>query len=228
MLSDLDIIKNIEQIFKNIEKINKNVILVAVTKTVPVEKILIAYNAGIRCFGESRIQEALPKIEMLKDKKDLNWHFIGHLQSNKIKKAVEYFSFIQSVDSLRIAEKISEVALSENKIINILIELNISNEKTKFGFSKENLGEILEKLKELKGIKIKGLMTIAPYFEDATKAKPYFKEMKRIFDEIAKRKIGNIEMEYLSMGMTNDYIVAMEEGANMIRIGTGIFGKRTN
>jgi len=226
MLSDLDIIKNIEQIFKNIEKINKNVILVAVTKTVPTEKILVAYNTGIRYFGESKIQEALPKIEILKDKNDLNWHFIGHLQSNKVKKAVDNFSLIQSVDSLQLAEKISEVALSESKIIDVLIELNISNEKAKFGFLKENFGQVLEKLKELKGIKIKGLMTIAPYFEDANKARPYFKEMKRIFDEIAKSKIENIEMEYLSMGMTNDYLVAMEEGANMIRIGTGIFGKR--
>ena len=227
MINDIEIKKNIENILKEINKINKEAILVAITKFVSVDKILAAFNSGITHFGESRIQEVIEKWNFYNQiRNKINLHFVGHLQSNKVNKAINYFDYIQSIDDFEIAKKISDAALKINKIIDIFLEIKISNEETKYGFLKDNLYKTLNKLQLLKNIKIKGLMTIAPYFENPENTRPYFKEMKKIFDEIKKMSINNFDLKYLSMGMSGDYKVALEEGANMLRIGTAIFGER--
>lgn len=227
MQSDIDIKKNIENILSVINKINKDAILVAITKFVTPDKILIALETGITHFGESRIQEFNAKLDFYtKIKEKINLHFIGHLQSNKVNKAINYFNYIQSVDSFEIAQKISNSAIKLNRIIDVFIEIKVSNEKTKYGFLKDEFFSSMNNLQNLGNIRIKGLMTIAPYFENPEEARPYFKEMKKMFDEIRKMNLKNFDIKYLSMGMSNDYRVALEEGANMVRIGTAIFGKR--
>ncbi len=227
MITDIQIGKNIENILNKINSINKNALLVAITKFVLPEKILIAFNSGICHFGESRIQETQEKINFYEKMRDkIKLHLVGHLQSNKVKKAINFYNYIQSIDSYEIAQKISVYAKEKNKICDVLLEINIGREQSKYGFLKEKLFLELEKFQNLENIRIKGLMTVAPYFENVEDARPYFKEMKNIFDEIKKMNLKNFDMKYLSMGMSNDYIIALEEGANMVRIGTAIFGQR--
>ncbi len=227
MLTDIQISKNIENILNKINSINKNALLVAITKFVQPEKISIAFNSGIYHFGESRIQETQGKInfyEKIKDK--IKLHLVGHLQSNKIKKAIDFYDYIQSVDSYEIAQKISVYARDKNKICDIFLEINIGREQSKYGFLKEKLILDLDRFQNLENIRVKGLMTVAPYFQNTEETRPYFKEMKNLFDEIKKMNLKNFDFQYLSMGMSNDYIVALEEGSNMVRIGTAIFGQR--
>ncbi|MBN2367644.1 YggS family pyridoxal phosphate-dependent enzyme [Candidatus Woesearchaeota archaeon] len=195
--------------------------LTAVTKIRSIAEIKEAIEAGAKIIGESRVQEAEEKYNELKDclkENKVEFHFIGHLQSNKVKKAVEMLDMIQSVDSIDLAEEIDKRAKEARKVQKILVQVNIGKEPQKFGVVPEKTSETIEKLKSLKNINIKGLMCIAPYFEDPEKTRPYFREMKRIQDQLG--------LEILSMGMTNDYKIAIQEGSNMVRIGTGIFGER--
>jgi pyridoxal phosphate enzyme (YggS family) len=219
--------KNIDIIQTNINKINKEIKLLVVTKTFPAEAVEAAINEGLREFGESRIQEAEEKIILLNEKhKDLKWHFIGHLQSNKVNKTVKLFDVIQSVDDIKLAEKISGSLKSESKEMNVLLELKISDETTKFGLTPDDILKAAESVAALPDIKVNGLMAMAPYFEDPQEARPYFRKARKIFDELRKNRSDSVPMEVLSMGMSNDYVIAAQEGSTMVRIGTAIFGKR--
>ncbi len=192
--------------------------LVGVTKTVSLERIQEAIDAGLTFFGENRIQEAKEKIKFLGNK--ARWHFIGHLQTNKAKEAIELFEMIQSVDSIRLAEKLNQVAEQSNKILPVLLEVNIGKEITKHGFVEEEVLNMSKELKRLSNIQIKGLMTVAPYSENPEDVRPFFKKMKNLFCELEKPEI-------LSMGMSHDYRIAIEEGSTMIRLGQAIFGARS-
>jgi PLP dependent protein len=205
----------------NVNKISQetnNVNIVAVSKRKSVQLIKDAIDAGIKIIGENQIQEAQQKYNELKDyfkQNNVEFHFIGHLQTNKVKKAVLMFDLIQTVDSIKLANEINKRALKINKIQDILIQINIGNEIQKYGIKKEEIFDFLKEIKQLKNINVKGLMCIHPYEKDP---KPYFKEMKTIFDQT--------KLEILSMGMSSDYKLAIEEGSNMVRIGTKIFGDR--
>jgi pyridoxal phosphate enzyme (YggS family) len=221
-------IKNIwARIEKAAEKIGKNredIKLVAVTKTVEVERIKEAIGCGMQIIGENRVQEAESKFDQITEK--VEKHLVGHLQTNKAKKAVELFDFIQSVDSQRIAQEISRRALEMGKVMDVLVEINTSGEKTKFGVDPDNAMSLVKSISNLEGIKIKGLMTIGFFSDIPEDTRPCFKRLKSIFERIQSENIPNVEMTYLSMGMSNDFEVAIEEGSNMVRIGTGIFGPR--
>ena len=204
----------------------KNIQLVVVTKTVGLDRIKEAIKCGIEIIGENRVQEAEEKLTRLTEK--VEKHLVGHLQTNKAKKAVELFDLIQSVDSAHIAEEISKRAQEQGKLMDVLVEVNTSGEETKFGVEPEETLALIETISKFLGIRIKGLMTIGLFSDDPEATRPCFKKLKSIFDEITGMKIPNVEMHYLSMGMTGDFEVAIEEGSNMVRIGTGIFGPRSN
>ena len=183
-----------------------------------------AMEAGARVFGENKVQELCDKYEQLP--KDLHWHLIGHLQRNKVKYIVDKAELIHSVDSLKLAEEISKEALKKNVEVNILIEVNVAEEESKFGVSVEETPDLVEQIAKLPGIHIQGLMTIAPYTEDPEENRPVFRTLKKLAVDIKKKNIDNVCMDVLSMGMTGDYQVAVEEGATLVRVGTGIFGER--
>jgi len=223
--------ENIEVIKKEIETIclernrdPKDVTLIAVTKTVGIERIKEAIDAGITDIGENKVQELMDKYEDLRNY--ANFHLIGHLQSNKVKYIIDKVKLIHSVDSLKLIDEIDKRAKKSNKIVNILIQVNVAREETKFGIDINEVDDYIEYASKFDNIKVQGLMTIAPYYEDPEKTRPIFRILKEKFDELANIKYNNVEMKYLSMGMTNDYKVAIEEGSNMIRIGTKIFGER--
>jgi pyridoxal phosphate enzyme (YggS family) len=199
--------------------------LVAVSKTVEPERINQAIHCGIDTIGENRVQEAEKKFKEITE--PVKKHLVGHLQTNKAKKAVELFDFIQSVDSLRIAEEVSKRAVEAGKVMEVLVEVNTSCEETKFGMEEDQVVPLIETISELEGIKIKGLMTIGLFSDEPEDTRPCFKRLKELFDRIKSAGIQNVEMRYLSMGMTGDFEVAIEEGSNMVRVGTGIFGART-
>jgi pyridoxal phosphate enzyme (YggS family) len=225
MMNSDDIKRNIEAILRKIAALNSSCRLLGVTKTFPAEAIEAAISAGLYEFGESKAQEAGEKIPGIKARhENVKWHFIGHLQTNKINKVVPLFDAIQSVDSLKLAEKISEALKRENRELDILLEVKVSGEDTKFGVEPGELGGIVEGVKKMSNLRIKGLMAMAPYSDNPENARPYFKKARRLFEEI---KRAGTEMEILSMGMSDDYMAAMEEGSTMIRIGTGIFGRRS-
>ena len=199
--------------------------LLAVSKTHPLEAVEELAAHGVKAFGENKVQEFLSK----KDELHLDGvekHLIGHLQTNKVKYVVDKACLIHSVDSLRLAEQINSEAEKKNVICNILIEVNIAGEESKFGVAKDEVKPLLEAIKNLKHVHVKGLMTIAPFVDDAEDNRKYFREMHKLFIDMRQEKADNIEMEVLSMGMTGDYQVAIEEGATMVRVGTGIFGER--
>lgn len=200
------------------------VTLIAVSKTKPVELIRDAIDYGMKDFGENKVQEMCDKMEIISEK--LNWHMIGHLQRNKVKYIVDKAYLIHSVDSLRLAEQINSEAEKKNVICNILIEVNIAGEESKFGVAKDEVKPLLEAIKDLKHVHVKGLMTIAPFVDDAEDNRKYFREMHKLFIDMRQENTDNVSMEVLSMGMTGDYQVAIEEGATMVRVGTGIFGAR--
>lgn len=200
------------------------VTLIAVSKTKPVEMMEACMECGVVTFGENKVQELCSKYEVLP--KDLHWHLIGHLQRNKVKYVTDKAELIHSVDSLRLAEQINEEAKKKDVVCNILIEVNIANEESKFGVSREELKSLLDEIKKLTNVQVKGLMTIAPFVEDPEDNRKYFREMHKIFIDMSHENADNIKMEILSMGMTGDYQVAIEEGATMVRVGTGIFGTR--
>lgn len=228
----MEIQKNIEDILKNIEisakkagKSLDDIIVIAVTKTVDSTRALEAVEAGLNNLGENRVQEFVNKYENLKNY-DIDWHIIGHLQTNKVKYIINKVRLIHSLESLSLAEEIDKRSKLHNVVTEVLIELNIAEEESKFGIRKDYLIDFIKSIERFENIKISGLMTVAPYVEDKEDVRWVFKEMKQLFDLVSGMSFKNAEMKYLSMGMTNDYDVAIEEGANIIRIGTAIFGSR--
>ena len=216
--------KNIEQACKNAGRSRDEVTLIAVSKTKPVEMLQEIYDENIRDFGENKVQELCSKMEQLPS--DIRWHMIGHLQRNKVKYIVGKVELIHSVDTYRLAEEINIQAKKQNVIVPILVEVNIAHEESKFGISAEDAILLVEEISKLDNIRIKGLMTIAPYVENPEDNRLYFRKIKQLSVDITNKNIDNVFMEILSMGMTGDYMVAIEEGATMVRVGTGIFGER--
>lgn len=200
------------------------VTLIAVSKTKPVPMLQEIYDCDVRDFGENKVQEMCEKIEILPD--DIKWHMIGHLQTNKVKYIVGKTELIHSVDSLKLAQEIQKQALKKDVIVPILIEVNIAQEDTKFGIKKEDTIELVKEISQLDHVRIMGLMTIAPYVENAEDNRLYFRGIKQLSVDIDNQNIDNVCMNVLSMGMTGDYTVAIEEGSTMVRVGTGIFGER--
>lgn len=205
-------------------RVREDVKLIAVSKTKPVEMLREAYDLGCRDFGENKVQELVDKYDKMP--KDIRWHMIGHLQRNKVKYIVDKVCMIHSVDSLRLAEEISKEAVKKNVTVSILVEVNVAEEESKFGTTSEDAISLVEAVSKLPNIIIKGLMTIAPYVENSEENRLYFAKLKQIYVDIIHKNIDNVFMEELSMGMTGDYEVAIEEGATLIRVGTGIFGER--
>ncbi|MCR2042550.1 YggS family pyridoxal phosphate-dependent enzyme [Anaerosalibacter massiliensis] len=199
--------------------------LIAVTKTVNVDTINDAISLGVNNIGENKVQEIQKKYDNIYDK--VNWHMIGHLQSNKVKYIIDNVDLIHSLDRISLAKEINKRAKAKEKIKDVLIQVNISEEKSKFGLKKEEVLPFIERVLEMENINIKGLMTMAPYAEDPEKIRYVFRDLRNLGYKIEDRNYKNIEMKYFSMGMTNDYEIAIEEGANMIRVGTALFGKRT-
>lgn len=202
----------------------EDVTLIAVSKTKPVEMLMEAYECGERHFGENKVQELCDKYEQMP--KDIEWHMIGHLQRNKVKYIVDKVALIHSVDSYRLAEQIDIEAKKKNVTVNILIEVNVAAEETKFGLKTEEVIQLVREISSLTSIRIQGLMTVAPYTEKAEDNRIYFKKMHQLCVDIDAKNIDNVSMKVLSMGMTGDYEIAIEEGATMVRVGTGIFGER--
>ena len=214
----------VEQACKRAGRDVTEVTLIAVSKTKPVTDLQEIYNAGVRDFGENKVQEMCDKMEKMP--KDINWHMIGHLQRNKVKYIVGNVALIHSVDSYRLAEEINIQAKKKGNVVPILVEVNIADETTKFGVSKEDAMELVRQIASLDALSIKGLMTIAPYVVDPEENRAYFRKIKELSVDIDNQNIDNVSMDILSMGMTGDFEVAIEEGATMVRVGTGIFGKR--
>ena len=202
----------------------KEVTLIAVSKTKPVELIREAMDAGADVFGENKVQELCDKYEQLP--KTLHWHLIGHLQRNKVKYIVDKVDLIHSVDSMRLAEEISKEAEKKQTDVKVLIEVNVAQEESKFGVSVDETEELVREIAKLPRIHVLGLMTIAPNVSDPEENRPVFRTLKKLAVDIKMKNIDNVRMDVLSMGMTDDYQVAIEEGATMVRVGTGIFGER--
>lgn len=202
----------------------EDVCLIAVSKTKPVSMLEEVYGAGIREFGENKVQEMCDKIEQLPN--DIHWHMIGHLQTNKVKYIVGRTSLIHSVDSYKLACEISKEAVKKKVHCDILIEVNVAEEESKFGVKVDETIHLVEKISQLPNICVKGLMTIAPFVENPEDNRQIFKKLRKLSLDITNKHIDNVNMCILSMGMTNDYMVAIEEGATHIRVGTGIFGER--
>lgn len=216
---------NIDRINRELQNISSDAKLIAVSKTKPVNMLAEAYQAGMRDFGENKVQELTEKYEQLP--KDIRWHMIGHLQRNKVKYIVDKVFLIHSIDSLRLAEEINKEATKKNVDVNILIEVNIAEEDSKFGLQKkEDILRLLRDISLLPHVFVKGLMTVAPFVEKAEENRGYFKKLRELAVDIKAENIDNISMDILSMGMTGDYLVAAQEGATYIRVGTGIFGER--
>ena len=202
----------------------EEVTLIAVSKTKPLSDIETLIKYGVTEFGENKAQELSEKFQNVS--KPVNFHMIGHLQTNKIKYIIDKACLIHSVDSVHLAEAINKEAAKRNMIANILIEVNIAHEESKFGITEDYLEDMLNEIKNYSNIRVNGLMTIAPFVEKKKKNRGYFRKMYQLLLDIKSKNIDNVHMDILSMGMTNDYIVAVEEGATMVRVGTGIFGER--
>lgn len=227
----MSVAENIIQIKRRIErscqKVSRSpdeITLIAVTKTVGIDAINDALGSSIEHFGENRVQEAEQKIEQIGAK--ATWHLIGHLQTNKVKKALQLFDMIHSVDSLHLAEEINKRAIQMRRAMPCLIEVKTSEEATKFGVSPENTVQFVQQIAQFPGLRIQGLMTIGAFLPDPEQVRPCFRLLREVRDDILKAGIERVEMKFLSMGMTNDFDVAIEEGANMIRVGRAIFGER--
>jgi pyridoxal phosphate enzyme (YggS family) len=216
----MSIYSNIDEIIKEIPK---NVKLLAVSKTKSLEEMEEAYKYGVREFGENKVQELIYKEEEFHS--DVKWHMIGNLQTNKVKFLVGKVFLIHSMSSLKLLKEIEKEFGKKNEIANVLIQINIGREESKGGLLVEELNEVIKGIEECNYVKAKGIMTVIPKGDEESNRK-YFKETKKIFDELKKQTFKNIEMDILSMGMTHDYKIAIEEGSNIIRVGEGIFGKR--
>ena len=216
-----------QRILAACERCNRNpdeVTLIAVSKTKPIHQLETIYGAGIRHFGENKVQELMDKYEQLPQ--DINWHMIGHLQRNKVKYIVGKTTLIHSVDSLRLAEAIETEAAKKQVVVDVLLEVNVAEEVSKFGFTYEEVLQAIEIISTFPHIRVQGLMTIAPFVENAEENRPIFAKMKKLSVDIKDKNIDNISVDILSMGMTGDFEVAIEEGATMVRVGTAIFGER--
>lgn len=215
---------NIQKACKRAGRSREDVTLIAVSKTKPVSDIYEVMETGIIDYGENKVQEICDKIEAISE--PLNWHMIGHLQRNKVKYIVDKVKLIHSVDSLRLAQQISSEAQKKGVDVDILIEVNVAEEASKFGLSTEEVIQMAEDISKLPSVHIRGLMTVAPFTDNPEDNRPYFRNLKQLAVDIARKNIDNVTMNELSMGMTGDYEVAIEEGATMVRVGTGIFGTR--
>ena len=223
--------ENLQEVEKRIQEAcaragrdRSEVTLVSVSKTKPVETLQEAYDLGVRVFGENKVQEIRDKYDALP--KDIEWHMIGHLQTNKVKYIVDKVKLIHSVDSLRLAEIIEKEAEKHNRSVDILLEVNVAEETSKFGLKTVEVIPFAEKIAQFPHINMRGLMTIAPFVDDPEKNRTIFRDLHKLYVDIKEKNIDNGTVSILSMGMTNDYEVAIEEGATMVRIGTGIFGAR--
>ncbi|MDD4781511.1 MAG: YggS family pyridoxal phosphate-dependent enzyme [Tissierellia bacterium] len=228
----MSIKENIDNIMKRViassEKSGrdyKDITVIAVSKTVDSQRAKEAVENGLDNLGENRVQELVSKYEQLQDQ-DIKWHMIGHLQKNKVKYIIDKVELIHSVESDSLAEEINKKAKQQGLIAKVLIELNIGEEESKFGVREEDAYKFVKALEKYENIKIMGLMTVAPYAENPEDIRWIFRKMKEIYNNISNMNLSNVEMKYLSMGMTNDFEIAIEEGANIIRIGTAIFGAR--
>ncbi|MCU6685486.1 YggS family pyridoxal phosphate-dependent enzyme [Dorea acetigenes] len=222
---------NFEEVEKKIQaacdrsgRRREDITLIAVSKTKPVDMLKEAYDFGTRIFGENKVQEITEKYDALP--RDISWHMIGHLQRNKVKYIIDKVDYIHSVDSVRLAETIEKEAAKHNLTVKILVEVNVAGEESKFGLSPEEVLPFIEEISEFSHIQVCGLMTIAPFVENPEENRPYFSRLRKLSVDIDSKKVNNVNMSMLSMGMTNDYEVAIEEGATMVRIGTGLFGAR--
>jgi pyridoxal phosphate enzyme (YggS family) len=231
----MSITENIAAVNERIEKAaaragrsGKDIALMAVTKTQPPEKIHEAYRAGLRLFGENRIQEFSAKAAALADLLDADWHMIGHLQTNKAARTVELFHAVDSVDSLKLAEKLDASARKLGKKVDVLIEINVGGEAAKSGIAPDSqeLDALLQTAPRLENLTFRGLMTVPPFTDDPQNARPYFRKLRELRDKIAARGLPAIDMAQLSMGMSHDFEVAIEEGSTCVRVGTAIFGER--
>jgi len=204
------------------------VTLMAVTKTISADRIREAYDAGIRVFGENRVQEFADKVDALRNLPEAEWHLIGHLQSNKSAKATELFAHVNSLDSIRLAEKLNTAASQLSKKLSVLVEINIGGEQAKSGIAPDSpeLERLLRIAPELSSLEFRGLMTVPPYNDDPEQSRPYFRRMRALFERVKSRNLQAIRMDVLSMGMSQDFEVAIEEGSTCVRIGTAIFGER--
>lgn len=202
----------------------EEVTIIAVSKTKPLSDVVELSKYGVMDFGENKVQELCSKYEEIEH--PVRWHLIGHLQTNKVKYIVDKVELIHSVDSLKLAAQISKEAVKKNVTVNVLIQVNVAEEETKFGLETHDVMELVQEAAKLPNIRIQGLMTIAPFVADPEENREYFRQLKQLFVDIDKKNIDNVTMKILSMGMTNDYEVAVEEGATMVRVGTGIFGAR--
>lgn len=219
-----DVEKKIQAACERAGRKREEVTLIAVSKTKPVEVLQEAYDLGVRVFGENKVQELTEKYDALP--RDIRWHMIGHLQTNKVKYIVEKAELIHSVDSLRLAQAIEKEAAKRERTVDILVEVNVAEEESKFGVRVDEVIPFIEKLALFSHIHVCGLMTIAPFVENPEENRPIFKNLHKLSVDIAHKNIDNVNVNILSMGMTNDYEVAIEEGATMVRVGTGIFGAR--
>lgn len=201
------------------------VTLIAVSKTKPVPMLMEAYDEGIRVFGENKVQEIMDKYDEMPS--DVSWHMIGHLQRNKVKYLIGKVKMIHSVDSLRLAEAIEAEAAKKDVVVPILLEVNVAEEDTKFGLPVNGVLPLVQQISAFPHLSVQGLMTIAPYVADPEENRPVFRQLKKLSVDIKEKNIDNIHMNVLSMGMTGDYEVAIQEGATMVRVGTGIFGARS-
>ncbi|MDY6951234.1 MAG: YggS family pyridoxal phosphate-dependent enzyme [Thermodesulfobacteriota bacterium] len=199
--------------------------LVTVSKTIPAEHVLAAIQAGVTDLGENYVQEAQQKIDALRDQ-NVSWHFIGHLQTNKAKYAVNLFDLIHSVDSVKLARELNKRSANLGKVQKVLVQVNISGERTKSGVETDMAIDLVGQMAHFENLTVRGLMTMPPYFNAPEKVRPYFKALRRLQAQIRKERFPNVHMAELSMGMTGDFEAAIEEGATLVRIGTAIFGKR--
>lgn len=199
--------------------------LIGVTKMVPIERIREGVEAGLISLGENYVQEALEKIEALREF-EISWHFIGHLQSNKAKMVVEGFDLIHTVDRKSLAKELNRRARQQDKIIPVLLQVNVGQEETKSGTSSEEVGALFQYVSSLDAMKVKGLMTLPPYLEDPEEVRPYFRQLRNLLDQLRQQASSPEDLTELSMGMSHDFEVAIEEGATLIRVGTALFGSR--
>jgi len=213
-----------KSVAKCLNSLPSNVLLVAAAKTRTPEEVNSAIDAGVKIIGYNYVQEAERMFQLVGN--SVQWHMIGHLQTNKVKKAVRIFNMIETIDSRRIAELVDRHCVAVGKIMPVLIEINSGKESNKTGVLPENVDELVREISDLSYLRIQGLMTMGPRFGNPEDACPYFKATKIAFDRLSKAGIANVEMRYLSMGMSNSYKVAIEEGANIVRIGTKLFGER--
>ena len=219
-----EIKKRVEAACLRVGRKPEEVTLIAVSKTKPVEMLREAYEAGARDFGENKVQEILTKEPELPE--DILWHMIGHLQTNKVRQIVGKTCLINSVDSLHLAETIHKESVKKGIVTQILLEVNVAEEERKFGFHAEEVENALKQIQELSGVCVRGLMTIAPFVDNSEDNRPVFQKLNKLYVDMKSKNIDNGTMNILSMGMTGDFEVAIEEGATMVRVGTGIFGAR--